>query len=115
MKALSIIGGIFFTLGFLGMISVNDQHEYWWALLLGSFAMFLVGFALLAFISNRYSVYASAYAIVAMTAAYLYPIMSNREFPTFCRKLWKKCGGSYKKMYHTVRSRYFEHMYEWED
>lgn len=115
MKALSIVGGIFLTLGLIGMIIVNDQYEYWWAVLLGSFALFLLGFALLAFTSNRYSIYASVYAIIAMTAAYLYPTMRNREFPTFCRKLWRKCGASYRKMYDVVRSRYLEYMDTRED
>ena len=106
MKVLKIISSVIALIGFVGMLSTNEQSPYWFIILLSSFALFLVGCGGVAFTENRYSVYGSLYAIISITGAIMYPFMKRRKFPRFCRALLHKCGGSYSNMFNVVKNRY---------
>lgn len=106
MKALKIIFSIIALIGFVGMLSTNEQSPYWFILLLSSFTLFLVGCGGVAFTENRYSVYGSLYAIISIVGAIMYPVMKQRKFPRFCRALLHKCGGSYSNLFNAVKNRY---------
>ena len=109
MKALKTVLGILAAVGLFGMLCTNEDSEYWWVTLLCSFALFLISCLFIAFIENRFFVYASLYASIAVIGAKMCPIMNTREFPVFCRKLLAKCNGNYRKLYRIVKKRYLIH------
>lgn len=106
MKVLKIIFSIIALIGFVGMLSTNEQSPCWYIILLSSFALFLIGCGRVAFTENRYSVYGSLYAIISIIGAIMYPFMKQRKFPRFCRTLLHKCGGSYSNLFNVVKNRY---------
>lgn len=106
MKVLKIIFSIIALIGFVGMLSTNEQSQYWYIILLTSFAIFMIGCGGIAFIENRYNVYGSLYGIVSVIGAFMYSFMKRREFPRFCRVLLRKCGNSYSRLFHVVKNRY---------
>lgn len=106
MRPLKTIFSIIAAVGFVGMLSTNEQIPYWYIILLTSFAVFMIGCGGIAFIENKYIVYGSLYGIVSVIGAFMYPYMKHRKFTRFCRILLRRCGNSYSRLFQVVKNRY---------
>lgn len=106
MRPLKTIFSIIAAVGFVSMLSTNEQIPYWYIILLTSFAVFMIGCGVIAFIENKYIIYGSLYGIVSVIGAFMYPYMKRRRFPRFCRVLLRRCGSSYCNLFNVVKNRY---------
>lgn len=102
------IFGIIAVVGFICLISVNDESEYWFWIATGSLLTFLVGVAGANIFSDVEDFKASCWGIGAVV--YLWTIRTFRKRSKIYRMSVRKFGRrmNYKLLYHYAKNVYYE-------
>ena len=104
---LSIFGSLAF-IGFLGMVCVNDNSDYWWVTLTVSFGIFLFGCAGAA-IADDFS-YFKSNCFACLSVVYVFVIQTFKHNSKSAKNVRKRFGSkvSYKSVFDFARDYYYE-------
>lgn len=103
--------GIFGTLafiGFIGMLGVNDNSDYWWVTLTASFGLFLLGCAGAA-IADDFT-YFKSNCFACLSVVYVFIIQLFRRNSKVAKNIRKRFGKkvAYKSVFDFARDYYYE-------
>lgn len=104
---LGIFGSLAF-IGFLGMLCVNDNSDYWWVTLTISFGVFLLGCAGAA-IADDFT-YFKSNCFACLSVVYVFVIQLFKHDCKSAKNIRKRFGNkvSYKSVFNFAKNYYYE-------